>query len=178
MDTRAEVPPATAVAPQHSSEDSFGNTMDYLNAFNSISSTPRSPAITSAQPGLAGKSKPAHRKPVVAADLLPNMEPLMARFDYANRLRSLSPMRQTAQPMRQERQRNYSSKRGASGSSVGGMTEPRNDLAQAVRYSARLKDVSNLQSSNLPIHTTNDADTAFSVVDLLSNTKKSQMRPC
>lgn len=172
VDTRAEVPPATAVAPQHSSEDSFGNTMDYLNAFNSISSTPRSPTITSAQPGLAGKSRSAHRKPVVAADLLPNMEPLMARFDYANRLRSPSPMRQTAQPMRQERQRNYSSKRGASGSSVGGMTEPRNDLAQAVRYSARLKDVSNLQSSSLPIHTTNNADTAFSVVDLLSNTKK------
>ncbi|EFO63564.1 Hypothetical protein GLP15_3978 [Giardia lamblia P15] len=172
VDTRAEVPPISTVAPQHSSEDSFGNTMDYLNAFNSISSTPRSPTITSTLPAFAGKSRSAHRKPVAAADLLPNMEPLMARFDYANRLKSPSPMRQTARPMRQEQQRNYSSNRGTSGSSVGGMTDPQNDLAQAVGYSARLKDVSNLQSSNLPVHTINEVDTAFSVVDLLSNTKK------
>lgn len=169
VDTRAEMPPANLTA-RRSSEESFGNTMDYLNAFSSINSTPRSP-VAATPPGHVAKSKPSYRTPVAAADLLPNMEPLMARFDYANRLKSPSPVRQTARPMRQKQQRIYSAKRRVGGTNAGELTDSQSDLARAVKYPARLKDVSNLQSYNPPVHN-GGTETEFSVVDLLSNTKK------
>lgn len=172
VDTKAEVPSIDTAAPRRSSDDSFGNTMDYLNAFNSINSTPRSPVSTPAQSGPATKGKPTYRKLVAATDLLPNMEPLMARLDYANKLKSPSPVRQTARPMRQEQRRVYSARKGPNGSSIGAMMEHQGDMACAMRYPARLKDVAGLQSYNAPARNIHSAETEFSVVDLLSNTKK------
>lgn len=172
VDTRAERPPEDVTVPWRSSGDSFGNTMDYLNAFNSINSTPRSPVSNPTGSGNVTNGKSTDRKLVAAVDLLPNMEPLMARFDYANRLKSPSPIRQTARPMRQEQRRVYSSRKAPNSSSVGAMTEPQSDMAHAVRYSARLKDVSDVQLFNTPARNSSRDETEFSVVDLLSNTKK------